>query len=266
MKIPFLHATTVAQLKEEIPANLDNYRSGNFDVLIEDESLTFIPDDCPEGSEKLFAKINILDSHGMTKTDRANSDVVYSEMIFEAINKDTISPYIAKDERFWIYITHTLLLEYSRNRFPISDNDEKAIKEIKKHFFCSDLNRGLERDNTASRIWWNAYLASRVDSLSLSEVLNILLYRTDVRASIIERPTTSQNSIIFSGIIKTLNLSFKTEEKLLFERGIFRPFMKELNILGGIKLLEYMTEDESKKLISNLLASEVVKYKNSIAQ
>ena len=56
-----------------------------------------------------------------------------------------MTPYLARDARIWCYLTHTYLLEYSRNRWPIPADDEKAVKHIVSHFFTKGV-RGFERD------------------------------------------------------------------------------------------------------------------------
>ena len=86
-----------------------------------------------------------------------------------------------------------------------------------------------------------ASLCDRTDGLSLEEALACLLYQSDVRANIVERPTTSQNIRIFSAILKKLHDSYKNDKKL-FERDRFREVMKWLNLAGGVKLLGALPE------------------------
>lgn len=50
-----------------------------------------------------------------------------------------MSHYLARDERIWVYLTHTTLLSYARTRWPIPEDNEKAVKHIKSHFFASVL-------------------------------------------------------------------------------------------------------------------------------
>ncbi len=162
-----------------------------------------------------------------------------------------IPPYLARDSRLWVYLTHTLLLDYSRKRWPIPNDDEKAVTHIRKHFFANGA-RGIERDNATSRLWWMANLCDRVDGLSLLDALIIFLHQYDVRANIIERPTTSQSVPVFSAVIKKLEKSFKQDQKL-FEREKFRQVMKELNLQGGVKLLCALDEPEIEKIVDKCM-------------
>ena len=149
---------------------------------------------------------------------------------------------MARDERLWVRITHIEFLEYSRTRWPIPVDNEKAVIHIKKHFFAKGA-RGLERDNAISRLWWMAEICRKVEGLSLKEALTAFLYQSDVRANIVERPTTSQNPALLSAVINKLHHSYLTKEKSLYERKKFRSVMKKLNIEGGTKLLEVLDLD-----------------------
>ena len=160
-------------------------------------------------------------------------------------------PYLARDSRLWVCLTHTSLLQYARKRWPIPGDDDKAVDHIRKHFFAVGA-RGIERDNAASRLWWMASLCSRVKDLPLAEALTSFLYQYDVRANIIERPTTSQSIPILSAILKKLNNSYKGD-KALFEREKFRAGMKALNLRGGVMLLEALHEQEIGSIVDECL-------------
>jgi hypothetical protein len=148
-----------------------------------------------------------------------------------------------------------LLLDYSRKRWPIPDDNEAAVSHIRQHFFGKD-RRAIERDNAASRLWWMAFLCQRVRELPMQEALQVLLHRSDVRANIIERPTASQSIVVFSAIIKKLHASY-TGQKSLFERAVFRPFMIRINSIGGVKLLDCMSEEQMTELINRVVASDL---------
>jgi hypothetical protein len=97
-------------------------------------------------------------------------------------------------------------------------------------------------------LWWMAALCSRCGDISLEDSLRYFLHMYDVRANIIERPTTSQNPVVFFGIIKLLRDSY-AKDKSLFERLTFRAFMKKLNLRGGSKLLDSLGSSEVEKIL-----------------
>lgn len=229
-KLHLLKAKVVSELISDISKNLDRYRSGDFGFLETDQS-TYLEIDRTFDEEKLLQ---------IECTPADHKEVMCCMQMHEAMAE--IPPYLARDPRLWVYLTHTLMLPYARNRWPIPADNEQAVAHIKMHFFATGT-RGIERDNAASRLWWMAALCNRVQGLTLRESLNSFLHQYDVRANIIERPTTSQSVPVFSALIKELDASFKGDKKL-FERERFRALMKALNLRGGVTLLGALTEEE----------------------
>jgi hypothetical protein len=243
MKAKFLKTVKINELISNIESNLEIYRSGSFDFLNSDSSCFF------ETSLEIDeSKLNEIDC------DKENlKEVENCILIYESIKN--ISHYLARDERLWVYLTHIYLLSYSRKRWPIPEDDQKAIKHIKSHFFCIGA-RGVERDNAASRLWWLASLCVRAKDISFHDALACFLYQSDVRANMVERPTTSQNISVFSAILKKLNESYK-DDRMLFERETFRSFMKELNLVGGIKLLAALPEASINEILDECVCKAI---------
>lgn len=234
-KLRLIREKISAKLFLDVPLHLAAYRVGSFDFLQQDQSIFL------ESEQQIdVIKLNKIDCQINDYDEVGNC-----EKIFEAMGQ--IPPYLARDPRVWIYLTHTTLLEYTRKRWPIPENDEKAILHIRTHFFATG-SRGIERNNAASRLWWMASLCDRVEGLSLKEALTSFLHQTDVRANIIERPTTSQSIPVFSAVIKKLDASYK-KDKELFIRDKFRAVMKDLNLKGGVRLLGVLSEDEISTIV-----------------
>jgi hypothetical protein len=228
--IRLLRSQIMQQLNADVPNNLERYRSGDFSFLIADPS-NYIEIEQEFDGTKLMQIDCDLDEH---------KEVESCVNIHQSMGN--ITPYLARDPRLWVYLTHTALLGYARKRWPIPADNEKALAHIRMHFFASG-NRGIERDNAASRLWWMATLCSRVKGMSLAEALTVFLYQYDVRANIVERPTTSQSIPVFAALVNKLNESYQGD-KGLFDREKFRAVMKELNLQGGVKLISVLAEDE----------------------
>lgn len=239
MKARFFKSSYLKTLSQSIRDNLENYRTGNFEIIANDPDYYF--ETSLEIDDKKLASINCDSTN--------HKEVENCILMYESMGE--LSHHLAREERLWTYLTHTLLLKYARNRWPIPTDDEKAINHIKNHFFCIGA-RGIERDNASSRLWWMASLCNRTKDLSLQDSLTCLLLQTDVRANIVERPTTSQNLHIFSAILRKLNDSYKTDKKL-FERARFRAFMKWLNLIGGVKLLGALPDNRIAVIIDDCI-------------
>jgi len=235
MNARFLKTTKMRELASKIKDNLDLYRAGNFDFVSNDPDCYFESE--TNISEELLSKV--------TCTESDLNEVESCINVYFGIGM--ISEYLARDERLWVYLTHTLLLEYARKRWPIPEDPDKAVKHIRTHFFCSGA-RGIERDNAASRLWWMASLCNRCQAIELKDSLACFLHQSDVRANIVERPTTSQNVRIFNALLHRLNSSLKGD-KALFGRENFRQFMKNLNLQGGVKLLAALPDSKINEIL-----------------
>jgi Family of unknown function (DUF6339) len=243
-RLRFLRHSALEKLRETVPDNLDAYRATGFPQLALDHSLYF------EGKFDIdtdsLSRLKVPEQGNLYDTE--NCQTAYAAMT-------ALTPYEARDERVWGYLTHTHLLEYARKRWPIPTDNAVAVAHVRTHFFAKE-HRQIERDNAGSRLWWMAHLCRRVEGLELRDSLNVLLYRADVRASIIERPTVSQSANLFSAVIGKLLQSFEAKKKL-FERATFRRLMREINSVGGAQLLDAMAEEQIGELIDVIVAQKL---------
>ncbi|UYN99126.1 MAG: hypothetical protein KIT02_14520 [Devosia sp.] len=244
MKTRFLRSAALEDLRAQVSINLPLYRTGAFDALSLDASLWF--EHTTEVDEQRLQEIRLPNGPDMYETDNCL-------VIYDAFAK--LSPYEARDERLWTYYSHTHLLEYARMRWPLPADDAVAVGHVLRHFFARD-KRQLERDNAISRLWWMAHLCVRVPELSREEALAAFLFKTDVRANLIERPTTSQSTELFGAVLRKLISSYQGEKRL-FERRTFRRLMSEINSVGGFKLIDCMDADQSDALVSELVRDKL---------
>ncbi len=244
MKIRIARDIAVENLRKNIGDNIDRYRKGDFTYLDLDSS------------QHLELPVETNDA-ALKKMRFPKEDEYYEVINCLAIHDYLahLAAYDARDERLWVYLSHTVLLEYGRVRWPIPADDELAISHIQTHFFAR-TNRQVERDNIASRLWWMAHLCTRVAGVDQKAVLEAFLYRSDVRASIIERPTVAQSTNVFSVILKGL-IQSAAGKKALFERTTFRKIMMELNSIGGFRLLDALPETELNKIFADIVGKRI---------
>ena len=239
MKARFFKEKYLKELELSIAENLELYRKGNFDSVANNTDNYF----------EVAFEVNEVKLKSLLPSNKNEAEVQNCMLIYEAMQN--LTHFHARDARLWVYLTHTVLLPYSRARWVIPTDNVAAIKFIKDHFFCI-ANRGVERNNAASRLWWLAALCNRTQGLSLKDALTTLLYQSDVRASIVERPTTSQCLNIFSANLRKLHESYLADKKL-FERSLMREAMKKLNLAGGVKLLGVLPEQQVNALVTKCL-------------
>ncbi len=243
MKLQLFKSLTVAELLERVPEHLDVYRHERFENLERDASYYL----------RVEIEADSIQLRRIACSGSGDREVGNCISMWRAL--PMLTPYLARDERLWVRLTHIELLDYSRKRWPIPHDDDKAVKHIRTHFFAT-TSRSFERDNAASRLWWISALCNRVQGIPLEEALECILYRADVRASIIERPTTSQSRPIFNAIVRVLNDSYHGD-KSLFERETFRRAMKELNLVGGRKLLDALPDSELIQIVNKCFSRMV---------
>jgi Family of unknown function (DUF6339) len=234
---------TVDSLFESVPNNLDRYRSGDFKYLLEDSGL--------------FVNITFnIDEEAISQVSAISGSANEVDTCVAVWNLlPGLTDVMAREERMWARLTHIELLDYSRARWSIPDDNDAAVSHIRAHFFAKG-SRGLERNNAISRLWWMSAICSKVNDLDLRKALEAFLYQSDVRANIIERPSTSQNPEVLSSIIKALDKSLSSD-KALHERSMFRGVMKKLNLEGGVRLLDVLDEAEINKIVESI-SSETV--------
>ena len=240
MKARFFKEKYLKELELNIAENLELYRAGNFDLVTNNTDNYF----------EVAFEVDEMKLKSLLPSNKNEAEVQNCMLIFDAMQN--LTHFHARDARLWVYLTHTVLLPYSRARWVIPADDIAAIKFIKDHFFCI-ANRGVERNNAASRLWWMAALCNRAQGLSLKDALTTLLHQSDVRASIVERPTTSQCLNIFSAVLRRLNESYHLDKKL-FERSLMREAMKKLNLAGGVKLLGVLPEQQVNALVAECMS------------
>ena len=240
MKARFFKERYLKELELSIAENLEIYRNGNFDSVANNTDNYF----------EVALEVDQAKLKSLLPSNKNEAEVQNCMLIYEAMQN--LTHFHARDARLWVYLTHTVLLPYCRTRWVIPADNQAAIKFIKDHFFCI-ANRGIERNNAASRLWWMAALCKRVNELDFEMALTIFLHKSDVRASILERPTTSQCLSIFSAILRKLHDSYHADEKL-FERNLVREAMKKLNLAGGVKLLGILPEQQVNALVAECLS------------
>ena len=199
--------------------------------------------DAPELSERLK-----MEGNQPQLTDVGNALIVFSAL-------SSLTPHQATFEGIWVYICHCDCPQYVSWRWPGKrpPDAEADAKNIRNHFFAKG-NRALIRDNGISRLWWLGKIANDAAPDEPRKFLEILLHLQDVRSALIERPSISMNRDVLRGIYEVMREHWDNGGEL-FKRGVFRAWMKELNLQGGVILLDALP----KEALMSLLRKEAEK-------
>lgn len=240
-RLKYYTAQAVEELRESIASRLDWY----YDPAAED------PLTCAVGSIResrlSFRSLTELEDGIGTPGDPSHSDGVKALVVFRALSE--LTPHQASDERLWVYLCHHECAKYVSWRWlrKRPDRDDVAAREVMNHFFAKG-NRALIRDNGVSRLWWLGRIATDVAPDTPSEFLRILLHRQDVRSALIERPSVSMNRRVLRVIFSEM-LSHWANDRKLFEREVFRNWMRALNRRGGVVLLDALPDEALADLV-----------------
>lgn len=175
-------------------------------------------------------------------------DLENAKRIHTALRHLTIAQ--ATDERLWAWMTHVQFWEYMRARWPVESYmggsatpSGIAINVKDRYFFTGNRDRALVHNGLA-RLWWYghvSYDASREDPYELTA---ILLQKLDIAQSLLER-SISRNPSVTRAVLRLL-VEQKAEGRDLAVRNNFRTLVKHLNRLGGIAVLDLLSEDDIK--------------------
>jgi hypothetical protein len=247
MTLKIVKRGLVADLRNKIEENLDRYLTGDFEDILRDEFVIPVKD----------TEIDLEEISKLVPKSGGTFDVENALIVSGALKG--VSRYLARDERLWVWLTHGPCIKYTRERWVDPDAPKaKKISMIKDHFFAVGA-RGFERNNAIACLWWWAEIVSKYPHADLRTALEVFLHQTDVRASIIERPTSSQSA--FPAIMNVLIEKYNSDEKVSFfkrEKGntaVYRRWLGEINRHGGIKFYEALPETEVTKLFRELAES-----------
>lgn len=160
-----------------------------------------------------------------------------------------LTPHEASEERLWVYLCHVECADYLRVRWlgKRPKKTEEAVGKVRNHFFARGA-RALIRDNGISRLWWLGKIAREVDPKDPEAFLRIVLFRQDVRSSLLERPFVSRNVGILREIHRLMKEYWESDREL-FERERFRAWMRGINARGGVVLLDALSPEALRRLL-----------------
>ncbi|WP_390911897.1 DUF6339 family protein [Pseudosulfitobacter sp. SM2401] len=253
-KLKYFSESVLAELRANVSRNLERYRASGFGDRTDQNGWAMELSAVEVEPEKLA----VLSQSGGSAAEISNS-----MLVFEAI--EGMTPSLATEERVWSRLTHFECLDYTRGRWPIKDDPreknglfdgltgakEKAnekrkkvlhqnITQVEKHYFARGRT-GYRDDNSVARLWWNAYIAKRIDHQDQEGVLIELLRTADIRSNLVERPMLSNRADLMRGIIRTM----RNHPDIYGAEITFRDFMKAVNIRGGGVLFEALSTQET---------------------
>lgn len=225
--------------------------AGRFEEYLSDNPFPF-ERKIPPGESVIEVDSNLalkLPTSSSEHFDMENSITIYNE--FKLLNETQ-----ASDTRLWTYLTHVNFWGYMRKRWPAekfeedSENlsDDLSVKNKQANFIVSRYhlktpNRRRLLRNGISRLWWYAHLTYDEKRADPFELTRVLLSHQDKAQNLLERSLGSNNKILVAVLEYIKSNPGLTREDV-------RDKIKELNLVGGVKNLHLLAQDEILEIIN----------------
>ncbi|WP_283154144.1 DUF6339 family protein [Guptibacillus hwajinpoensis] len=200
--------------------------------------------------------LKLIKSSGANK---AEADLLNTKMVYE-LYKD-IPLDLATDERFWAYLTHIVYPEYIKDRWINQDREEQEIvSAIQEHYFFKTDNVQGDRQlvrNGISRLWWYGHITYDETRLNKFELTEYLLQIIDFIQQFTER-SYSRNPEVVKNILSILKDDLNFNPKGNNGRYTYRKIFRDLNLIGGVKVIDFMDREDLRDIIYNSMGKEIV--------
>lgn len=238
------------EAEEKLLANIEvNINNRNYfkkeewiDSFFEGEDYTFesnLDVELPELTE-------IVDEKTKTIYDLENSKKLF--LAFKDLDFEQVT-----DTRLWNYLVHTKYWSYVTKRWPLSE--EEDMKKIKsslndRYFLKASSGKTMLR-NALTGLWWLSYTSYDEEEEDKFIHTKRLLNSADFHVGIMER-NFSRNKDFTLNFLRALR-KFEEEDRngILISTKEHRELFKELNLIGGLKILDTLDKDDLYKIISD---------------
>lgn len=243
MKLHFMKDDALVYFKNNVDSNLEYYLNQDNSWIYEKYSAYKGDDVSPFGEFKLEVPDFQMD---MSEESPSRSDYNNCKILYTAL-KD-ISDTQATDERFWVGLAHSQLWEYMLYRCKLNDDTNKENKIVANYFYNYGNKRSL-LVHTLARLWWVGRLTYDKSSKEPFAALSYLKIDFPTKVLTLFSSNFTNNPIITRAILLATSSLDKSGYKI--GRKEYFELIRYVNFLGGIIILDYLTEDELKQKIIN---------------
>jgi hypothetical protein len=156
-----------------------------------------------------------------------------------------------------------------RQRWPLerfTGDEEKGVRFItRRYFVAQNESRALLRNGMA-RLWWTAHLSYDPERDNPYELTVVLLSLLDITQQLLERNMGRAPAVAFG----FLNFLVENKEALLgggdHKRVRIRKLAAFLNMCGGVRVLDCLTQTEIMKVLGPELGRVLANEKTKAAK
>ena len=247
--LKYLSDSTLSELRNAIPKNIERYAGNGFEEYASPPSW-----DIPlkiNFDRNLLATLDTTRQRTIVEIDLVNSKIVGKAL-------ENLTPSLANEERIWVRLSHLEAFEYSRIRWLTGKKGEDLVSAIERHFFAP-TQTSIRDDHALSRLWWNYHIARTCMPDNIDRALELILKTADIRSNFVERIWMSSRRNIAGAVLQAMD----TREWITDAEQNFREFMKVLNRQGGGIVFEALSESEADAFVQECADQAVDRLKTA---
>lgn len=165
--------------------------------------------------------------------DAEKSDFENAIALYEGLSG--VTPLIASEEAFWMYLTHVEYFDYVKTRWFKKGKEDTTASTIKKRFFYN----GSAMDNALSRLWWSVYL-TKEDDLEDPYIYTKVILK-EGNSDLLQNLSKSRLYRLRDAVHGILKFFSEYDERKDFS-AVNRHIVQYFNRYSGVKQLVYMNE------------------------
>lgn len=205
-------------LKQRVKDNhIDHYFEDNFEI--------------EENGTNVYKLQGVLTRHVVL--DAEKSDFENAISLYEGLS--SVTPLIASEEAFWMYLTHVEYFDYVKTRWFKKGKEDTTVSTIKKRFFYN----GSAMDNALSRLWWSVYL-TKDDDLEDPYIYTKVILK-EGNSDLLQNLSKSRLYRLRDAVHGILKFFSEYDERKDFS-AVNRHIVQYFNRYSGVKQLVYMNE------------------------
>lgn len=240
MRLKYLSVEAI----DDIKVNFGRYKKHFTDPTNQWFMELFEKNDWIHDSKVECAELEMNYDPDFNVSDRKNVEIVY-----EALKE--LSPMLAADERLWAGILFAQLWEYVQYR-RAQELDSGNERDILNSFL---FMRGVKRScfiNCLSRLWWTGYLLYDLSKSDHYAAVDLICERAySSRIVLFSSNNFVSNKNLALGVLDCI--ADRKAEGQAIGRYHFVEANKYLNCIGGVSLLDTLSRDETKDIVSKRL-------------
>lgn len=232
MKLHFMNEDSLNFLKGNIETFLPHYQGDNqwVEQVCSERGLT------PFSTFKEEVPTFELN---MTHEKPERSDYENVKILYLGLKNITDSQ--ATDERFWAGLAHSDFWDFMMYRSKLSEGTSRINNIETNFFFMRGRKRSLFR-HVLARLWWVGRLTYEEGAENPFAALEFLKVDFGTKVFSLFSSNFTNNPLITRSILKAIA---KIEEDYgKITRDSFLELLRYVNLLGGIIILDYLTEEE----------------------